>query len=428
MNVTEAQVRGMWGRSLLVGAISCMAGAGVHAADMVTKAPPVTAQAEKSWLLTFDTDVRYFSWERTRGNFPGDPNTKGSQTYVPVALQLVTVPTNDLKLEYFARGGYVRTSRSTDPGIGLYMTGSVGTMTDTVVGFTGTYTGWAGVQPFYSLNVNLPTGSSVQFGPSAIARTDPDLVDVPAFGVGLNVGNTVGLTFAFANNLALTLSAGHTARGGFDRDALGPLSLLGLDFRTDRLEPGDNLTGTANLAFSLGNFSGNISGSVSREDASQFNGVVFFKTGTAYLVSGVGAYRWDDVWTSTLVASYAHSERVMVADPFTGLLLAEQFNSNSNLYRVSFDQSMSWSQWLFNVTVNYLYRDNNSYDPMTMQFVPAKTKVGVGGGAKYALSDMISLGARVERFWVDENENPGNFLPAMKYEGWMVSGGGVFRF
>ncbi len=58
------------------------------------------------------------------------------------------------------------------------------TFTDTVASGTLTYLGWQGVQPFASLNANLPTGRATLFGPAANARMDPDLSISPHLAKG----------------------------------------------------------------------------------------------------------------------------------------------------------------------------------------------------------------------------------------------------
>ena len=90
--------------------------------------------------------------------------------------------------------------------------------TDTVASGTITYLGLTGLQPFASLNLNLPTGRAALFGSSANARMDGDLVEIGSFGEGLNVGPTVGFNLPVNNTLMLTGSVGYTRRGSFERE------------------------------------------------------------------------------------------------------------------------------------------------------------------------------------------------------------------
>src|SRR5262249_46386533 len=91
--------------------------------------PPAAAAPQQRWFLTISSEVRYFSWQSTRGfpprgdeEFPG----RGSQWYVPYAAQLVGQPTDEWKLEFLGRGGWVK-ARQTTFGI----SGEVQTITDT---------------------------------------------------------------------------------------------------------------------------------------------------------------------------------------------------------------------------------------------------------------------------------------------------------
>jgi hypothetical protein len=160
-----------------------------------------------------------------------------------------------------------------------------------------------------------------------------------------------------------------------------------------------------------------------------------FRNGRVYFVSGTAAYKWDEMWTSTLTTSYTHTERLLIADPFTGLLFSEPFNSNSNLLRYSFIQALAWRSFVFNATVGYMHRYQNEYDPVAQAFVPAKTKWSAGGGVKYAVMSNVNLSARAEHFWIDEDVKPSdpafsavvNGLP-MKYEGWLLTAGGTLTF
>src|SRR5258707_1338742 len=145
--------------------------------------------APSAWSITAASEARYFSWHSNRG-FPVGVATgggSGSELYIPYALQLVGRPHDDFKIEILGRAGWVQARQDT-----AGLSGQVATPTDTVISSTVTYYGLNGIQPFFSLNFNLPTGQSALFGTAANARMDPDLVDIAGFGEGLNVGPTVG--------------------------------------------------------------------------------------------------------------------------------------------------------------------------------------------------------------------------------------------
>ena len=175
-------------RAAVVGLCAVIGGAGVAAAaDMAAPVEQQAQAAQSAWTATGSLDFKYFTYEGTRGTTasasPLGQRGKGSQFYMPLALQLVGAPTDEFKIELMARTGYVSSRQST-----ATFSGSYSGSTDTVVSATGTYLGWAGIQPYLSLNLNLPTGETVLRGTSGRARLDPDFVDVPTFGEGFNIG------------------------------------------------------------------------------------------------------------------------------------------------------------------------------------------------------------------------------------------------
>ncbi|MCQ3941880.1 MAG: hypothetical protein DPW22_01505 [Alphaproteobacteria bacterium] len=346
-----------------------------------------SAQDTSAWTTVLDFETRYFSWERTKGNWPGQPRQNGTQSYTPFSLQTTGTPADNWKFEFLARGGYVGTTRSAlpfAPPFGVpYSTGTVATATDTLLTGTVTYLGFSGWQPFYTLSLNLPTGETVLLGKKGIARTDPDLVDIPAFGEGFNHEHTVG----------------------------------------------------ANVAGNVGQLGFYVSGAVTLSEPDRVNSVDVFKSGRNYFLAGNLTWRWDEMWTSAVTASYVHTDKLYLADPTSGALLLEPFNSNSNLVRVEFAQTLAWQSFTFSGNVAYMRRDANEYVPTAQSFVPAKTKWSVGGGVKYAANSRWTLSARAERFWIDEYPKP-DFDPfigfvsglPMSYVGTMIAAGVTMTF
>ncbi len=155
----------------------------------------------KNWQVSFTEDTRYISWTSTRGypyNFasplPGAPAFQpghGHETYVPLAFQFAYLPSDDWKVEFLTRSGYV-TAHQTTAGLD----GSASTWTDTSLSSTVTYYGINGIQPYVSVALNLPTGSAALYGVGEFARMDPDIFDISVFGEGLNVAPTARLQYA----------------------------------------------------------------------------------------------------------------------------------------------------------------------------------------------------------------------------------------
>jgi hypothetical protein len=428
-------------RLRILTACAAIGSAGVAtAADM---AAPVEqqVQAEQSrWSGTASLDFKYFSYEGTRGTTapaaPAAERGRGSQFYMPIALQIVGAPTDELKIELMARTGYVTSHQSTATFSGNY-SGS----TDTVVSATATYLGWAGIQPYLSVNLNLPTGETVLRGTAGRARLDPDFVDVPTFGEGFNIGPTIGANIPIMANLLLNLSAGYTHRGEFTREGqVDPFTgIQGLS----RLNPGEAFTLSGSLNYSEGAFTGQVTMSYSHDTATAIEGIRTFRSGNRFSINGSGTYAFDENWSATVTAMFSHGEANFAANPALGFpgLLREAINSNSNLYRVGFEPTYRVSPaWSIGPTASFLYRDQNAYNVLTSQFVPAKTRYTLGGFTSYSVTNAISLTARVERVWTREDANPDKFepvfnaivpgsgVPRLSYNGWQVSGGVSARF
>ena len=133
---------------------------------------------------------------------------------MPFALKSAgRLPNRDFNVELVARGGYVWARQSSGR-----LSGEVSTVTDTTTSVAVTYLGWQAIQPFASVATNLPTGRSALYGSAANARMDPDLVDIANFGEGFNIGPSIGVNIAVTGSLVLTVSAGYTWRGPFDRE------------------------------------------------------------------------------------------------------------------------------------------------------------------------------------------------------------------
>lgn len=125
-----------------------------------------------------------------------------------------------------ARGGWVKAAQTT-PGL----SGEVATTTDTVMSANATYLGWKGIQPFFALSANLPTGKTAVFGTAANARMDPDFVDISTFGEGYNLGPSFGFNVPLAGSLLFTTSVGYTWRDRFKRESGFPTLPQGVDPR-----------------------------------------------------------------------------------------------------------------------------------------------------------------------------------------------------
>jgi hypothetical protein len=147
-------------RRLIAGAVAVACGGGAGralAADVPVKA--VVQSIDQLWNISYTTEVRYFSWQNTRG-FPTNAaplngTGHGTQLYTPMSLSLTGNPNTNWKLEFVLLGGFVSSSQSTSG-----ERGSVDTPVDSQLSGTATYNGFTGFQPIVAMLINAPTGKS----------------------------------------------------------------------------------------------------------------------------------------------------------------------------------------------------------------------------------------------------------------------------
>ena len=393
---------------------------------------------DQLWNISYNSEVRYFSWRNTRG-FTADVAPlsgigHGSQVYAPMSFSVTGNPNPDWKLEFVLRGGAVSASQTTNG-----ERGAVDTPVDTQASGTVTYNGFKGFQPFVAMLVNMPTGSAALYGNSRFARMDGDLVDQGTYGEGWNFGPTAGVNIPLSQSLIFTLSGGYTARGTFNKEAADPIT--GQITATDRIKNGDEATVTAALGYAQGPISLQGSGSYSRDQISQANsfgmpGFNQYRVGPRTTISGSGSYAFDPMWSVYVNGFWTHTEKNDVLDPTTGrFLISERSDSNSNLYRVNAGVNYKFSNGVTAGPIaSYLYRDVNGYDPTTFSFVPGKTRWAVGGVANYNVTNKININGKLERVWISENQNPGPtpfilpIAPFMSGDAWVAAGGVTVNF
>lgn len=393
---------------------------------MPVKATATGQSADKVWTTTVNVDARYTSWRSNFGYptffppFPGGSGA-GSQFYMPFGFQTVGAPSSDWRFDFAVRSGYVE-SRQTTAGF----SGSVSTLTDTALSGTVTYTGIAGVVPFLSLNINAPTGTAALYGNARFARMDPDLVDIPTYGEGWNIGPTVGVNIPITQSLLLTASVGHTQRNRFTKE--GPIDAVTLAQSSVRFDPGDVTTYNIGVSYGEGPLAVQTSVAYATETTTVQDGVPQYRAGNRVTISGIVGYAWSAAWRSSLSGYWSYSDPNEVLSPISNTLIAEAFNSNNRVYRINFDTT--WTQGPFSIgpTASYLNRDHNAYSPVTFQFIPAKDRYSLGVVGGYAVGATAALNARIERIWANERANPSYGVPAVKSDAWLIAAGGALQF
>jgi hypothetical protein len=405
------------------------------------------AGAEKAdvWSFVFTQDIRYISWSGTRG-FPADLspppafahiNTPGhgTQVYAPLSFQMTGKPLNDLKVDVLTRSGYVSSHQSTTG-----LSGSASTMTDTSVTTTATYYGFNGIQPFVSLALNLPTGKTSLFGVAAFSRMDPDIVEVPTFGEGFNVGPSIGANIPLDENTIFTLTTGYTFRGAFNRE--GTLANFPAPQVSAHINPSDIFTITPAVGKTIGKLTLQGSFSYSTETANKGDGIPTFQAGDRYNLFGWASYAYSNMVTPSISITLTHTNAQKVAD-FTGTLIPEVLNSNSNVVQISVDNTSTIDKFSFGPTAGFLHRDHNGYNSLDFSFVPAKTKWSAGAFATYQVNEQAKLSARVQHIWISEPLEAdkqfagglflgapalGSGVPALVDNAWVTSFGGTINF
>jgi hypothetical protein len=419
-----------------------LAGGVASATDMPTKAPKAPrsasyASADGNYYFLYNQELRYVTWEGSRGYrpdiVPRNPNPgSGSQFYMPMALQMFGKPARDWSFDVLLRAGYVD-SRQTTTG----QSGSYSGMIDTI--FTGkiAYHGNPNFIPFFALTTNLPTGERKLNGTSAFARMDPDIVDVPTFGEGFNIGPTIGVlvptragTFSFA--------LGHTSRGTYTRD--DPVLVV----RT--VDPGDETTVAFRYLLSLGPLSMTAGLSYAWDTTTTVTnsaGFATVKPGDRTSINAGASYQWSAHWTTVAGLGWTHTQANDYRNSTTAALQPQPGNANGDTFRANLGQYHFMGPWTFALNGSYLKRDANEYSPSLVEFIPAKTKWQLDGLVSYMPAPNIRLDARVARIWTHEDATadwfiplfppaccafPGTGIPEVSQDAWAFTLGGVVTF
>lgn len=367
------------------------------AADMATKAVPaaVTDAQGVVWSFNATNELKYYSWHDSIIT-PGT-GSNGSELYTPLTLQMNGKVGNVLSIDLVGKGGWVNLNTRSDD-----LSGSVSTVTDTNLSATFTYTGLNMLQPFVGLQTNVPTGHS-----AANTLTDPDLVEVPTFGQGFDVGGTAGFNFLPSDTWMLTTSVTYLARGGYSRDngavpfatpLINPALLAPSNVVT--FKPGDMVTILQSVNYTNGGFSQRFTGTASMESATFQDGFALMKPGNTYSLTSDTNYTWSDIiGTTTLSASVTHQDATQTTSATNAAVVATIADTATNTYSVTLQHLVPIGNFAVGPTASYLFRDNNSINTTKLEFVPTKQRYSAGLVARYNATPNLTLNARVEGIW-----------------------------
>jgi hypothetical protein len=394
----------------------------------------------------FQTDARYYSWRGTRGTDVFNPAPgKGSQFYSPFGGGFDYQVPDFLKFQVRAQSGYVHSNHAT-----LGQQASIDTMVDTQVTATWTFLGNENFRPFVGLAVNLPTGTTFLPGNLRFTKMDPDLVEIGSYGAGLNFNPTGGVVFAATENTAVSVSAGYSWQGSFERAALSSFECPPcLTYVPQRVYPGNIFTANINTSSIFNNVQVKTSFAYMSETFTRENNLVLgtvpvARKGPRYVANVGVTYNVDPRWKILLNGSWTYLQADTITDiSFTIssgtniVVFKEPKNSNSHLVIGMIQPTYALTDRL-NVGLDYsiLWRSQNYYDVTEAKFIPAKIKNSVGALLDYAVTPTASIKLRGSYFWVHIDHgavsqidaSAGFDPPSLNYTGWTAAVIGRIQF
>jgi hypothetical protein len=417
--------------------VFALVGCGLPLSGAVSQSAPAKA-GEAVVTSVIEQDFRFATWEGTRGSDIFKPERgEGSQFYASLTGAMSANLANVALWELAARTGYVWSHHGTQGQAATY----VGP-TDTVLTAKVTIGGFSYVSPFVSVNANVPTGESFLPGQQRFVRMDPDLVELGAYGEGLNINPVVGFTFAPTATLMISPSIGYAWRGKFDRE--GGFNIVndngnasGDDLTGTRVEvdPGNVLQASLTSVARIG--AATVQGSftyVSQSEVS-LNGIPVGQAGAGYVASLRALYPLASKVTLDVSGGWSFKEKNRVPKtppsptlPFgAGDLIEEARNSNSQVLIGAIQPTFALSDnFALGANYSFLWHDQNSYDIIEDRFIPGRIKHSVGLVLDYTLSKTAIITLSGSRFWVHDGAGPVGtetmttveILPDRNYTGW----------
>jgi hypothetical protein len=295
------------------------------------------------------------------------------------------------------------------------------------------------VRPQFGVAMNLPTGTSYLPNNQRLTRIDPDLAMVGSYGAGFNINPTAGFVVGLNQSTAISLSAGYAWQGKFVREAID-LNTPGIGaFNLKQwINPGDVVTANFNITTEVGNTVVYGSFAYMSESSVEINGVEAGRAGARYVSNLTLNTQLTDRWSIVSNGSWSFQEKNEIN--VAGSLVPEPKNSNSNVVIASVEPGYLVTERL-RVAANYsfLWRDENFYDQIESQFIPAKTKHTVGLSGRYIVTENSSIEVRGAYSWIEQDPSsilqvtlvPATFdalPPQLNYTAWMVSTAANIRF
>jgi hypothetical protein len=419
-------------------ATACVAlvGLGLPLAGSVGQTAPGEQPKAGEAVVTsvIQQDFKFITWEGTRGTNIFQPERgEGAQFYAPLTAAMTANLANAAIWELAAKTGYVWSHHGTNGQEATYE-GS----TDTVLAAKVTIGGLTYISPFVSVSANVPTGESFLPGQRRLARMDPDLVELGAYGEGFNVNPAIGFTFAPTANFTLSPSIGYAWRGKFGREGGVATTNNNLNDTKIEADPGDVLQASLTAAAKIG--AATLQGSFTYVSQSEvtMDGVPVGQAGAGYAASVRVLYPISPKLAVDLTGGWSFNERNKVPKtppsstlPFGGGdLIEEAKNSNSHVLIGAIQPTYALTDHLaLGVNYSFLWRDENYYNIIEDRFVPARVKHSLGVVLDYAVNKSTVISLSGSRFWVHDEAGPVGSqallpgqapepLPERDYTGW----------
>ena len=397
-----------------------------------------SSRFEGTFSAFMDTAAKYSSWNGSRGSNIFSPAAgSGQQVYTPTLIGIDYAHPDTVKLETRIKSGWVYANQSTQGQQGTY-DGPV----DTQASINATFLNFDSVRPQVGVAVNLPTGTAYLPNNQRFARMDPDLVEVGSYGAGFNINPTAGFVMGINQNTAMSFSAGYAWQGAFTREGVdlnfgGAGSFGAFDLKR-KVDPGDVFTGNVNYTTEIGPLVVLATFAYMSESEVKTDGVSVGQAGARYVSNLTLNQRLTDQWNLAINGSLSYQEKNKIN--VGGSLVAEPKNSNSVVVIGSFEPTYQWSERL-KVAANYsvLWRNENYYDQIEEQFIPAKLKNTVGMSATYSLTPSASIEMKGSHSWITQDTGPflpvvlvpltlASLPPTLSYTAWMASLSANLRF
>lgn len=334
-------------------------------------------------------DILYFGWDEH------DATRKGYQLVTPLtatsSYEAWTAGTIDLSL----RGAYILSDNNSAGAEGRYSG-----LSDTAFGLVYTMTEWAGVQPFLSVDLNLPTGGETLRGAEKNALMDPDLVWQIRFGEGFNYNLGGGVIVPISQRWTASAALGVNSRLAYVPDGDS-----GAEF-----DPGQQRSATVSFQYTDEQALLALSAVFTDERAAKLNGVRFFDPGDSLELNGEFAVALGETDTVSGALGYSHVRRNAFFDFLAGTLLEEQARGVGDAWTAQLALQRDFGVLRAEVNGAFLTRDANAYDAASDFFIPARTKWSVGLGASGAVSEQMTWSAGVS--WGRLNQDGTAFVPA----------------